>query len=162
MCYLDLCMNYNAIDLLKKDINYLNEIIPIYKQELIDAKEIIKLTNKEIGKANAEHSTWLNYYHEKFNEIKYIREYIQTKVNETHSTIWIALTEKMNIVLSQKDKEIYIKSNTEFLQIYEKYLAIQELYDQYHSLLEAFDRRGYCLNNLTKLIIANTNDWVIT
>lgn len=154
-------MNYNAIDLLKKDINYLNEIIPIYKQDLMEANEIIKLTGKQIDIANAEHSGWVSYYHEKYVEIKNIKEYIQSKVNETHSLLWIKLTEKMNIILSQKDKEIYIKSNPEFLEINEKFLAIQELYDQYSRVLDAFEKRGYCLNNLTRLIIANTNDWII-
>jgi hypothetical protein len=154
-------MNYNAIDLLKKDLTYLDEIITIYKQDLTEANEIIKLSGKTIEIANAEHCGWINYFHEKQVEVKIIKEYIQSKLNEIHSQIWIRLTEKMNIILTQKDKETYIKSDQQYLEMNEKFLMIQELHDQFNRVVDSFEKRGYCLNNLTRLIIASANDWVI-
>lgn len=151
----------DAIELIKKDIKHLHQIITIYKEDLEEANKILVLSGKRIDIANAEHSGWSNYFYQKKVEVKHIREYIQSKVNEVHGELWVKYTESMNIMLTQKDKEQYIRRTPEYLNINELYLAINELYEQYERVLDAFEKRGYCLNNLTRLVVANNNDWVI-
>ena len=150
-----------AIDIIKKDLNKIDSIIAIYNEDLKSADETINLRGKRIDIANAEHSGWANYYHEKEVEVKHILNYMEMKLDEVHGALWQKYTEKMNIVLANKDKEEYIKHDPIFLNIYEQYLKIQELHEQFLRLNESFKKRGYNLNNLTKLVIAQNGEWVI-
>lgn len=150
-----------GLDIIKKDLNKLDSIIKIYREELKSADDVIELRNKRIDIANAEQSGWANYYHEKEIEVKHIKDYIYMKTQEVHGTLWQKYTEKMNIALANKDKEEYIKSDPIYLNILEQYLKIQELHDHFIRLNDSFDTRGYALNNLTKLVIAQNSEWVI-
>lgn len=150
-----------SLDLIKKDLKHLDKIIEIYTEDLNEADILLKLTNKKIDMANAEHSGWKNYYHAKEVEVKYLKEYIRSKLDEVHGELWVKYTEKMDRVLTQKDKEQYIKREPIYLNILSEFLKIQELHEQFIRLNESFTTRGYVLNNLTRLITSDTNDWII-
>jgi hypothetical protein len=151
----------SAIDLVKKDISNIDKIIPIYQEYLVEADEMLKLSGKRIDQANAEHSGWANYYHEKEVEVKHIKEYMHMKLQEVHGTLWQKYTEKMDRMLAQKDKEEYIRRDPNYLNVLEYVLKINELHDQFLRVNTGFTQRGYSLNNLTRLIIASNNDWLI-
>jgi hypothetical protein len=151
----------NAIDVVKKDIKNIDKVILVYKEDLLAADELMILKDKRIDVANAEQSGWANYYHDKEVEIKHIQEYMQMKLQEVHGMLWTKYTEKMNIILSSKDKEEYIKHDPLYLNILEEVLKVNELHNQFLRVNKSFEQRGYVLNNLTRLIIASNNDWLI-
>ena len=151
----------NAIDVVKKDIKNIDKVIIVYREDLLAADKLMELKDKRIDVANAEQSGWANYYHDKEVEIKHIQEYMQMKLQEVHGMLWAKYTEKMNIILSAKDKEEYIKHDPLYLNILEEVLKINELHNQFLRVNKSFEQRGYVLNNLTRLIIASNNDWLI-
>lgn len=151
----------NAIDVIKKDIKNIDKVILVYKEDLQDADKLMVLKDKRIDIANAEQSGWANYYHDKEVEIRHIQEYMQMKLQEIHGMLWSKYTEKMNIILSAKDKEEYIKHDPLYLNMLEEVLKINELHNQFVRVNKSFEQRGYVLNNLTRLIIASNNDWLI-
>lgn len=150
-----------SLDLLKKDMSQIDNIINIYLEELHKADAIIGLSNKRIDIANSEQSGWSNYYSGQTVEVKYLKEYMQLKLEEVHGNLWVKYTDKMQKILTQKDKEQYIKRDPEYLEICEQYLKIEELYDQFKRIDSSFANRGYALNNLTRLITSDVNDWII-
>lgn len=152
----------NIIDALKKDLKILDKVVELYQQDLLEADEIIKLKGKQIDFANVEHSGWANYYHQKGVEVKNIRDYVEMKLEEVQGQLWMKYTEHYDRVLGQKDIERYIKQNPDYLNMYEKYLKVNELWGQFERVRESFKTRGYNLNNLTKLITANVQEWEMT
>ncbi len=150
-----------GLEIVKKDITKLQSVIEIYKETLSEANNEIKLRGKQIDVANAEHAGLVNYYHEKEIEVKYIKEHVKMKLEEVHGQLWEKYTEKYDRTLLGKDKEEYIKRNPLYLDMLERYLAIQELYDQYVRVRDGFTSRGYVLNNLTRLVIATNNEWIV-
>lgn len=152
----------NIIDVLKKDLRVLDSVIELYQNDLIEADEIIKLKGKQIDFANVEHSGWANYYHQKGVEVKNIRDYVEMKLDEVQGQLWMKYVEHYDRQLAQKDIERYIKQNQEYLDMYEKYLKVNELWGQFERVRESFKTRGYNLNNLTKLITAGVQEWEMT
>jgi hypothetical protein len=75
--------------------------------------------------------------------------------------LWKKYTENHDRQLQQKDKEYYIKTEPEYLDIRYQYLKVEEIYEQLCRLCSGFDSKGYVLNNLTKLIINQSSDWTI-
>lgn len=152
----------NSLELLKKDLKHLDKIIQIYTEDLLEADQVLKLSGKPIDVAVAEQSGWANYFHQKSVEVKYLKEYVQVLVDDTYGKLWIHYTQKMDRMLVVKDKDHYIKHHAEYLAIIEPYLKISELYDQFSRVNDSFTARGYSLNNLTRLLVAQCNDWTIS
>lgn len=153
--------NMQAIDLVKKDLNNLDKVIKVYESYLEDVEGLLRISGKPLSVANAEHAGWANYYHEKEVEVKYIKEYVKTILDFTKGKLWQKYTEKMDRVLTPKDKEEYIKHDQVYLDMLEKYLKIEELHDQFKRVVDSFGVLGYSLSNLTKLVIASNDDWLI-
>jgi hypothetical protein len=152
----------NSLELLKKDLKHLDKIIQIYTEDLLEADKVLQLSGKSIDIAVAEQSGWANYYHQKSIEVKYLKEYINVLVEDTYGRLWIFYTQKMDRMLGVKDKEHYIKHHADYLAIIQPHLKICELYDQFCRVNESFIARGYSLNNLTRLLVAQCNDWTIS
>jgi hypothetical protein len=150
-----------ALDLIKKDLNNLDKVINVYTSYLDEVEDLLRISGKPISVVNAEQSGWANYYHEKEVEVKYIKEYVKLVLDSTKGKLWQKYTEKMDRVLTPKDKEEYIKHDPVYLDMLEKYLKVEELHDQFKRVVSSYDKLGYALNNLTRLIIASNDDWLI-
>ena len=48
-----------------------------------------------------------------------------------------------------------------YLRMKEYLLEVKELYDKYEAVVNAYQVRGYAINNLTKLRVANIEDSII-
>lgn len=151
----------NALDLIKKDLNNLDKVIDVYVSYLDEVEGLLRISGKPISVVNAEQSGWANYYHEKEVEVKYIKEYVKMILDSTKGKLWQKYTEKMDRALTPKDKEEYIKHDPVYLDMLEKYLKVEELHDQFKRVVSSYDKLGYALNNLTRLIIASNDDWLI-
>jgi hypothetical protein len=151
-----------SLELLKKDLKYLDKIIDQYKEDLYTVNEIIELSGKEISVAVAQHSGWLVYYDQKSIEVKYLKEYMEVKLAEVQGQLWIKYTEKMDRDLNDKAKTQYINQHPDYLNMKEQFLKIAELYEQYEVINNGFKSRGYALNNLTKLLSTQNNEWTIS
>jgi hypothetical protein len=149
------------IELLKKDLKYLDKIVDQYKEDLYNVNEIIDLSKKEISVAVAQQSGWSVYYDQKSIEVKHIKEFMELKLNEVYGQLWVKYTEKMDRELNDKGKAQYINQNLDYLNMKEQYLKISELYEQYEVINNGFKTRGYALNNLTKLISTQNTEWTI-
>jgi len=152
----------NIIDILKKDLTVLDKVIELYQQDLAEADDIIKLKGKQIDFANVEHSGWANYYHQKGVEVKNIKDYVDMRLEEVYGQLWIKYVEHYDRQLGPKDIEKYIKQNQTYLDMFEQHLKITELWGQFERVRESFKTRGYNLNNLTKLVTANVQEWEMT
>jgi hypothetical protein len=152
----------NSLELLKKDIKHLDQIITVYKEDLSEAEKVLHLSGKRIDIANAEQTGWADYYHQQSIEVKYLKEHVSVLLDEVYGRLWKQCTEKMDRVLVVKDKDHYIKHDPEYLAMIQPYLKISELYEQFQRVNESFHTRGYALNNLTRLIVAQSNDWIIS
>lgn len=150
-----------AIEYLKKDLKFLDQIIKPYKEDLENASTILDLTGKELSIACAQHVSWSVYYHQKSVEIKNVKDYMEMRLEEKHGELWRKYTEKSDWELNDKAKTQYINSNNDYLDVKEQYLKIKELYEQYEAINDGFKSRGYILNNLTKIVCTEHADWEI-
>lgn len=153
--------NMRALDLVKKDLNNLDKVIDVYVSYLDDVENLLQVSGKPLSVVNAEQAGWSNYYHEKEVEVKYIKEYMKLVLDSTKGKLWQKYTEKMDRVLTPKDKEEYIKHDPVYLNMLEQYLKVEELHDQYKRVVDSYGKLGYALNNLTRLVIAANDDWLI-
>lgn len=140
---------------LGKDLCKLPDILAEYENEFNEALTRIKIDNKTLAVANKENPSWLLFYSARRSELYVILKYIESQVERTRGKLFKSYTESSSRDLSDRAKDKYIDQETAYLNKHELYLEIKELYDKFDSVVEAFRARGFALNNLTKLRIAD-------
>jgi hypothetical protein len=150
-----------TLDLIIKDIANVDSVLQYYRDELVDFNTHLQIQYKRIDTAVIEQAGWYSFYDTKRAELKIIYEYMELKLATIHSIKWQKFTEKHDRALTQKDKEVYIKHDVDYINMSILVLHTKEVYEQYMSIVDSFKMRGYSLNNLTKLKTTNQEDWVI-
>lgn len=148
------------IDPLKRYSN-INEYITEYKSYLPQAEQIIELKGKQIGLANRENVAWMVFYDEKLKSLKTLLNYITMDMDRIYSTLYAEYKENYKLELKQTEISFYINNRSEYLNFKALYIEINDLYEKYKTIVSAFDHRGYLLNNLTKLYIAENQHRII-
>lgn len=148
--------------IIKRDLSNLTEIKKFYINILKEAKDDLLIENKTYAKANSEHASKMYYYAEHLSELKRILKFIEIDANKTYGELFKKYTENVNIELSDKAKERYIFQEQEYIKVRERVIEIEDLIYKFELLLNAFEKRGYALNNLTKLIIEQVHNELIS
>lgn len=145
----------------KSDMSNLPQILQRYENYLSDVSSNLALKGKPIGEANSEQPAWLVYYDQKKVELKSILNLVEMHVERIKGGLWEKFTEVHSRELSSRDKDAYIKKDVNYLNAYQLLLCVQELYDKYDAVVEAFIARGFSLRNITNLRVAQVENGLI-
>jgi cell fate (sporulation/competence/biofilm development) regulator YmcA (YheA/YmcA/DUF963 family) len=150
----------SRIESLGKKLEKLPGILREYEDEIENVKSILSIKGKTLKVCNrdAEHQF---FYDEKRKELSTLVKYMDAKVNATRGRLYRAFTENSPRELSDRARDKYIDNEHDYLIMYELYLEVKELYEKYEAIVDAFRSRGYAINNLTKLVTNNVEDYIV-
>lgn len=149
------------LELLHENVTNVVKILEVYETELNEYKEHLRLKSKNIIVAINEQPSWLVYYDSRRAELKTVLDYMEAQVQKARGKLWKDYTENYSRDLQAKDKEQYINNEPAFLNVYELYLELKDLYDRYVAVVDAFRARGFALNNITRLVSSDMADYII-
>lgn len=149
------------LELLHQNVANVVKIIEVFEDDLKDYKEHLRLKGKNLVVANNEQPSWLVYYDARRTKLKASLDFMEAHVQSVRGKLWKDYTENYSRDLQTKDKEQYINNEPNFLNAYELYLELKELYDRYVAIVDAFKARGYALNNITRLVSSEMTDYII-
>lgn len=150
-----------GLELLKQDLNNIPIIVEKYTEEYQRFKDELKLKGRSLQKANTEQPGLLSFYDEKRIELRSIVTYLEIQRDREYGKLWAQYTENYSRDLSVKDKEHYIKYETSYVTLRKLILEVDEIYQLFESAVESFKARGYALNNLTRLVAAEAQDYLL-
>ena len=134
---------------LGKDNKGLPDIIAKYDNDLLLIEQNLRLTGKTLDFALKEQGTWPSYYSQRRAEIKTLMKHLDACVYSVRSSLTRRYVENHSRQLGERLISTYVDSEAEYLSIYGLYLEVAELYDKYDAVVEAFDKRGFALRDLT-------------
>lgn len=142
--------------------NYVNlgEILSPYINGLQGKEDNIKIEGKLLEHANREQPSWLSYYDERRIELLTYVKFFEMEIARVRSILLKGM-EQYPRDMSDRAREKYIDNNESYLNVYEIYLVIKELHNEYESVVQAFIQRGYSLRNITNIRVAALEDVVI-
>jgi hypothetical protein len=146
---------------LEKDYSNLSDLLAVYEDALTDVEKNLRIKGKTLQEANVENPTWQSYYDERRVELHTLVKYFDAQVQKTRGKLFKGYTENYSYDISDRAKDKYIDHETAYLNVYELFLEIKELYEKYESVVDAFRSRGFALNNITKLRVASLEDSTI-
>lgn len=144
-------------DLGKANVNLPN-ILAEYEADIGGAKALIEIKGKTLERANMENPSWLYYYDQKRIELNTLMKFFENEVTRVRGKLFKNYKENHSIELSEREIQRYIDSEQAYLSMFEMFLEVKELYDQYQSIVDAFKARAYALNNMTKIRVASLED----
>lgn len=137
---------------------HLADILEPYDQDIQAVADRLSFKGKTITQANKEQAVWPSYYDQRRAEMQSLSKYFLLQVNRVRGELYQRLTENHSRDLGERDKVKYIDNNNEFLIINELYLEVDEYYEKYKAIVDAFKTRGYALRNLVDIQINQLND----
>jgi PP-loop superfamily ATP-utilizing enzyme len=148
----------SSVKRLGKNNENLPGMIEYYNKEIRESLSKLELKGKTLGQANKEQVAWLVHYDERRAELKALVKHFQIQVDKERGKLYLKYTESYSRELSERGKDKYIDKDDEFLIINEQLLEIEELYDKFTAIVEAFKARGFALRNLVELNVHQITD----
>jgi len=147
-------------DLGKDSIN-LPTILANYETALGGFEDKLEIKGKNLEHANSEQPAWQSYYDQRRIELYTLVKYYEGQINRVRGKLFKSYTETYSRELTDRAKDKYIDNEEAYLKMFEIYLEVKEVHDQYSAVVEAFKSRGYALNNITKIRVAALEDVTI-
>lgn len=132
----------------------LPNVIATYEDGLAEVQDNLRLTGKLHDKALQEQATWPIYYSERRAELKTLMKYLDAQVYAVRGRLTRKYNENYSKQLGERMMNSYIDAEEEYLRMHELYLEVAELHDKYDAVVDAFDKRGFALRDLTSARIA--------
>jgi hypothetical protein len=143
---------------LRKTPTIAKQILREYEQNLIGYENNLTIKNKTLEFALKEQATWVAFYSELKSELKTLVQYMEMQTNKVRSELYVRYNENYNPVLGDRAIEKYIDREDEYLTQWELYAEFKELLDKYDLVIDAFNRRGFALRDITASRIAQVHD----
>jgi hypothetical protein len=133
-------------------------ILEAYNNAFKDIEANLEIRGKSLEKANMENAALKYYYAHRLSELGTLTKFFEQEVARVRGKLFRGLTEANNRELGERAKEQYINNEAAYLRANELYLEVKEVRDMYEAGVEAFTTRGYSLNNITKIRVAQLED----
>lgn len=139
----------------------LPEILTRYENELDNIEDLLRIKGKTLEQANSENPTWHSYYDQRKTELHTLVKYMELQIAKVRSKLFKNLSDFNQREMSDNAKNKYIDSEPAYLNMYELFLEVKEVHDKFDAVCRAFQTRGYALNNITKVVVADITNYVI-
>lgn len=149
------------ISSLKDDNSNLFELLEPFFVAIDNVKERLNLKGKSIAQANQDQVSWQVFYDEQRIELNSLVKHFQIKLEAEKGRLWKIYTEKHSRELNNHDKNHYINSNETYIVYKQLLLEVQEIYDKYAAICDAYKTRGFALRNLTELYVNSLQDVIL-
>lgn len=133
----------------------LPNIIASYEDALQQAREVLPIENKTLERAHKEQCAWIGYFDERRAELKTLVKYLMANESKVRGQLVRRYTERSTRALGERAMNSYIDSEAEYLAAHELLLEVEELYEKYTAVVEAFNKRGFALRDITAARVAD-------
>lgn len=134
---------------LGKEFANLPKLLIQYDDTLREAMDILPIKDKTLEKAQREQCAYYVYYDERRAELKTLVKYLTAHVSKVRGSLVRQYNEHGNRALGERMINSYVDNEPDYLKAYELLLEVEELYDKYVGVVEAFNKRGFSLRDIT-------------
>lgn len=136
------------------NMSKLPNLLEQYTEDLSTYADNLVISGKTLEKSLREQATWSAFYGERAVELGIIVKHLEAQVKKVRGRLSAQYNENYNPALSERMTDKYIDKEDDYLDTYEMLLEVQELYEKYKMVLDAFNRRGFALRDITSARIA--------
>jgi hypothetical protein len=139
----------SVLDELGPNNTGLLQLLEKYEDDLSQYEKDLTLKGKLLGFALKEQPTRSAYYNDRAIELSTLVKHFELQVKKVKSSLTRQYNENYNPALSDRMLEKYIDGEESYLSMNSLLLEVKELASKYEMVVEAFNRRGFALRDLT-------------
>jgi FMN phosphatase YigB (HAD superfamily) len=140
---------------LGKNYEALPGILEQFVEDLKPATEQLKKEGKLLETSLSKNSSYMHYYDERRIQLHTLVKYFRSEVDRVRSDCYRKYNEVYTRELTYNLMTKYIDGEEDYLFVYRILIEVEELYEEYVGVVEAFKQRNFELGHMTKLRIAN-------
>ena len=133
----------------------LPDILDQFKKDLEPAKEQVNNDGKLLETCLSKNSALMHYYDERRIRLHSLVKFFRMEVDRVRGEKYKQYNENYSRSITIQMMNKYIDAEPAYLEIYQILIEIEEVYEDYVSVVDTFKQRHYELTNMTKLRIAN-------
>ena len=133
----------------------LPDILDQFKTDLEPAKEQVNNDGKLLETCLSKNSALMHYYDERRIRLHSLVKFFRMEVDRVRGEKYKQYNENYSRTITIQMMNKYIDAEPAYLEIYQILIEIEEVYEDYVSVVDTFKQRHYELTNMTKLRIAN-------
>lgn len=135
-------------DLGNKLENVVNVLIE-YDDQLMGYEDNLRVKGKTLEYALKEQASWYAYYNQRRIELKTIISFLELKLKKIRGEFYVQYNENYNPKLGDRAIDRYIDREPEVEKMNLFLLEAHEILERYDMILDAFNRRGFVLRDVT-------------
>ena len=133
----------------------LPDILDQFKTDLAPTKEQVNNDGKLLETCLSKNSALMHYYDERRIRLHSLVKFFRMEVDRVRGEKYKQYNENYSRSITIQMMNKYIDAEPAYLEIYQILIEIEEVYEDYVSVVDTFKQRHYELTNMTKLRIAN-------
>lgn len=143
-------------------INYANvpNLIAEYEDVLSTAATILPVKGKTLDAALKE-QTSVVFFDERRAEVKTLVKFLNIQVSKVRGGLVRRINESNAKALGERMINSYIDADDTYISTHELLLEVEELYEKYTAVVEAFTKRGFALRDITAARIADVHNSIL-
>ncbi len=136
-------------------------VLQTYRTQFANIESDLKLRGVSLDVALVNHGSSVGFYQIKKAELRALRKYTQTRIDQIKAKLWKYYTEHHSRELNYRDKEQYVNLDQELIEHITYFHDISELEDMYEAAGEALQQRGFMLNAIVKARVAGFDSIIL-
>lgn len=146
----------------KLGINFANipNLIAEYETALEEATRILPVKGKTLDAALKE-QTSVVFFDERRAEIKTLVKFMEIQVAKVRGGLVRRFNENHAKSLGERMINSYVDNEDSYVSMHELLLEVEELYEKYTAVVEAFNKRGFALRDITQARISDVHDSIL-
>lgn len=140
--------------------NYKNipTLLQVYDNDLLGYENNLTMKGKTLEHSLKEQASLVAYYAERKVELKTILSYLETQTKQVRALLYVQYNEQYSRSLGDRAIERYIDREEKYVEICNYVIEVEEVLEKYTMLIDAFNRRGFALRDITAARINLIND----
>lgn len=151
----------SMIERLGKNLENLPDLIAQYEKDIVSISDNLAVKGKMLHAAQKDQAQWPFYYDERRAELKIVLKYIQLRVDKVRGELLVKYNENYSRALPERIMQQYIDKEDKYLAVAELHLEVEEIYLKYDAAVEAFNKRGFAMRDVTTALQHQVHDTVL-
>lgn len=151
----------SVVKKVKEDYSNLDAVLLSYDTKLKGYKEDLKIDGQTYMQANVQQSAFISYYDQICQELDVLLDDMNMRVKVAKANAIKKIQAHSNREYSERIMNSLVEGDPGVNKAIKAMLEVKERYLKARSIVDAFQQRGYSLNNITKIRIAEFHNETI-
>lgn len=148
----------SSVTIIKADLSNLERVLDKYDALLDDAEDELRIDGKTYMQAHVQQAARLGYYDELYNQLDVMHDDMELRLKVARAKANQAIKQASSVAHPEKTLTMMIDGDGTVVAVNKAVLEVRERRGRARTIVEAFQKRGYLLTNLTKVRIAEIHN----